>query len=282
MTAARRRVALVAPGSDEHKACKALSSAADEIVLDLEDAVTAASKASARDLVSALVRGHDQLPAVSVRINGRGTAWFEDDLLAAAEISENLTSIVIPKVESVEELIEADRILTASGAANLPVQALIETPQGVVEIDKIVSGPRLSAVIIGYADLGASLGRSRTLAPERWLYVQDRVLHSARAAGVQAIDGPSLNIADDYEFWRAAQWAAELGFDGKWVIHPSQIRTTLKAFTPTEAEIDAAHRVLAALSEAELRGAGAAQLDGRMLDEAIAVAARRTLSKIGD
>lgn len=274
----RRRAALVAPGSDERKASKALASAADEVVLDLEDAVTPAQKDAARALVAPLVREHGARRTVSVRINGLGTPWFEDDLRACAELGDALASIVIPKVESAADLAEADRIL---GSSNAVVQALIETPAGVQRIDEIVTGPRVAGVIIGYADLGASLGRARTAAPEHWIYVQDRVLHAARAAGVQAIDGPFLGIADDDAFRHSARWVADLGFDGKWVIHPAQIDSAAAAFTPTDEQVDAARKVLAALEEAENRGAGAAQLDGQMLDEAVAVAARRTLSKIG-
>ncbi|WP_213933590.1 HpcH/HpaI aldolase/citrate lyase family protein [Rhodococcus sp. B50] len=275
----RRRAVLVAPGSDERKAGKALASAADEVVLDLEDAVTAAQKDAARALVAPLVREHGGERTVSVRINGRGTPWFEDDLRACAALGDALASIVIPKVESADDLVEADRVLGTDSAVT--VQALIETPAGVQRIDEIVAGPRVAGVIIGYADLGASLGRARTAAPEHWLYVQDRVLHAARAAGVQAIDGPFLGIADDDAFRHSAQWVADLGFDGKWVIHPAQITSAAAAFTPTDDQVDAARKVLTALEDAENRGAGAAQLDGQMLDEAVAVAARRTLSKIG-
>ncbi|MEE2056994.1 HpcH/HpaI aldolase/citrate lyase family protein [Rhodococcus artemisiae] len=275
----RRRAVLVAPGSDERKAGKALASAADEVVLDLEDAVTPDRKPAARDLIAPLVRDHGAGRTVSVRINGRGTEWFEDDLRACAELGTALASIVFPKVESADDLTEAHRILGENSGVG--IQALIETPAGVQNIDEIVAGPRAVGVIIGYADLGAALGRARTALPEHWLYVQDRVLHAARAAGLQAIDGPFLGIADDDAFRHSAQWVSDLGFDGKWVIHPAQIESATAAFTPTDEQVEAARKVLAALEGAEARGAGAAQLDGQMLDEAVAVAARRTLTKIG-
>ncbi|MET8800982.1 CoA ester lyase [Nocardia sp. NPDC004568] len=277
----RRRAALVAPGSDEHKARKALAGTADEVILDLEDAVVAAQKDTARALVSDLVRAHGRARPVSLRVNGPGTEWFAADLRACAALGEALTSVVIPKVESPATLTDADALLTGAGAPVLPVQALIETPAGVAAIDEIAAGPRLTAVIIGYADLGAVLGRSRTAPPDRWLFVQDRVLHAARAAGVQAVDGPHLGIADDAEFRQAARWAADLGFDGKWVVHPAQIATAQDSFTPTPAQAEHARRVLSTLAAAAARGAGAARLDGRMLDEAVAVAARRTLAMSG-
>lgn len=274
----RRRAVLVAPGSDERKARKALASTADEVVLDLEDAVTAEHKEAARAALARLVREYGTGRTVSVRVNGRGTPWYRDDLIACAELGDTLASVVLPKVDTATDLADATRILGASG---LTVQALIETPAGVHHIDRIAAADRLAAVIIGYADLGAALGRTRTAAPDHWLYVQDRVLHAARAAGMQAVDGPALGIADDDGFRRSARWAADLGFDGKWVIHPSQIDSATAMFTPTADEVAAARKVLAALDDARTRGAGAAQLDGQMLDEAVAVAARRTLTKIG-
>ncbi|NKS54187.1 CoA ester lyase [Rhodococcus hoagii] len=281
MIAARRRATLIAPGSDGRKARKALESTVDEVVLDLEDAVTPARKGEARDLVAGLVREYGATRAVSVRVNGPGTEWFRADLAAAAEVSGELASIVIPKVESADDLDAADRLLRGVEGVQSRVQALVETPMGVQNVDEIAAGPRVDAVIIGYADLGAALGRSTSMRQEQWLYVQDRVLHAARAAGVHAIDGPFLGIKDDDAFREATRWVSALGFDGKWVIHPAQIDTVQATFTPTAEQVDLARRVLTALEDAEARGAGAAQLEGQMLDEAVAVAARRTLAKIG-
>jgi citrate lyase beta subunit len=272
--AVRRRAALVAPGSDDRKARKALASQADEVVLDLEDAVTPAEKDAARDLAVALAAEFGRDRTVSVRVNGPDTEWF-----AAVAAATGLASIVIPKVESAAPLTVAANGLPAG--CDLRIQALVETPAGVENIGEIVRGPRVDSVIIGYADLGAALGRSATAPPWQWLYVQDRILHAARAAGVQAIDGPHLGTADDEEFRRAAHWSADLGFDGKWVIHPAQIATTIDTFTPTATQIEHARRVLEVLDDAAGRGVGAALLDGRMLDQAVAVAARRTLAQIG-
>ncbi|NKY51540.1 HpcH/HpaI aldolase/citrate lyase family protein [Nocardia vermiculata] len=281
MIATRRRTTLVAPGSDERTARKALGSHADEVVLDLEDAVTAARKDEARRLVVELAREYGARRAVSVRINGPNTPWFGPDLSVLGRAADFLASLVIPKVENAAELEEIDRILHRGGDSAVRVQALVETPCGVRNVDAIAAGPRLEAMVIGYADLGAALGRSQVTRPEQWLYVQDRVLHAAREAGVQAIDGPFLDLVDMGAFRRAAQWAADLGFDGKWVVHPVHIDPALEIFTPSGEDADFARRVLAALEAAEERGAGAVQLDGRMLDEAVAVAARRIVARIG-
>ncbi len=279
-TPIRRRCALVAPGSDERKIVKALESDADEVVLDLEDAVITARKAEARALVCRIVGEHRTDPTVTVRVNGLDTAWALDDLRTVGVLDG--VGIVLPKVDTADDLITADRLLTELGST-ARLQALIETPQGVRSIDEICSATdRLETVVIGYADLGAALGRGDGYVPARWLHVQDRVLIAARAAGIQAIDGPHLSVADDAGFRAAAQWTRDLGFDGKWVIHPQQIGAATEIFTPTKAAVEHARRVLDAMVEAETAGAGAAQLDGQMLDEAVAVAARRVLAQIGD
>ncbi|MCJ0905397.1 CoA ester lyase [Rhodococcus sp. ARC_M6] len=276
----RRRTALVTPGSDERKARKALNSNADEVILDLEDAVTTANKHTARDLVVELVREFGASRAVSVRVNGPTTPWFEGDMTACGALGESLTSAIVPKVESPEELLDAERLLLAAGGNSVTLQALIETPLGVSNVDTVArSTTRLQSIVIGYADLGAALGRSRTALPEHWLAVQDRILIACRTAGIAAIDGPFLGITDDDTFRHSAAWTSALGFDGKWVIHPAQIDSATAAFTPSASDVNDARRVLDALQEAEASGAGAAQLDGQMLDEAVAVAARRTLAR---
>lgn len=278
-TPQRRRAVLIAPGSDERKARKALASSADEVVLDLEDAVTAAHKPAARALACRLVRENAGARAVSIRVNALGTSWGTVDLEACAELGSALTSVVLPKTESASDLAEVDRILADTA---IGVQALVETPSGVQNIREITSATRrLQAVIIGYADLGAALGRSPAALPEHWLAVQDAVLIAARAADVQAVDGPHLGIADDERFRHDAGWTSALGFDGKWVIHPAQVDSATTAFTPSDAVAAHARRVLEALAQAEADGVGAAQLDGQMLDEAVAVAARRTLAQVG-
>jgi citrate lyase subunit beta / citryl-CoA lyase len=275
----RRRAVLIAPGSDERKARKALQSQADEVVLDLEDAVPASRKTDARQLVQLLVSENTWRPTVSVRVNGLSTPWASDDLAVCAGL-RGLDSVVLPKTQAAQDLLDVDRILNATP---IGIQALIETPQGIQNLAEIVQAcDRLDAIILGYADLGAALGRSPTTRPEHWLAVQERVLISARAAGVAAIDGPYLGIADDEPFRRSCEWARDLGYDGKWVIHPAQIDTATSAFTPSGQAVQQARRVLHALAQANAGGTGAVQLDGQMLDEAVAIAARRVLVRAGE
>ncbi|WUC07859.1 CoA ester lyase [Nocardia sp. NBC_00565] len=274
----RRRAVLIVPGFEERKITKALAAGADEVVIDLEDAVAVDSKAKARALVVRVLRELDRDPArsIAVRVNGLATQWAADDLAALAEVSA-LDSVVLPKVEAAADLVRARELL---GRHPATLQALIETPRGVQDIDEIcrTTAP-LAAVVIGYADLGAALGRGAELPPQRWAAIQDRVLLAARASGVAAIDGPHLGIADNADFRGRVHWAREAGFDGKWVLHPGQIDTTAAEFTPNPAAVEAARRVLAALDEAAERGLGVARLGDQMLDEAVAVAARRVLTQ---
>lgn len=274
----RRRAVLVVPGSDEHKMVKALGSGADEVVIDLEDAVAVDAKTQARTLVAQVLRstGRSGDRTIAVRINALDTDWAQDDLAVLREV-QGIDSFVVPKVQARRELLQAEKYLHGHAAT---LQALIETPRGLQTLDDIcASTPRLTALVIGYADLGALIGRAPELPPHRWQAIQDRVLLAARAADVQAIDGPHLGIADNGDFRSRVQWAREAGFDGKWVLHPAQIDCVNKEFTPDAAAVADARRVVAVLDEAARSGRGVVRIGDRMLDEAVAVAARRVLAQ---
>jgi citrate lyase subunit beta/citryl-CoA lyase len=222
-------------------------------------------------------------------VNAPGTPWAHEDLIAIGGADARPQSVVVPKVQGAGDLAFVDRLLdgveaAAGHAEPLRVQALVETAKGLRALDEIASASlRLDAIVLGYADLGASLGRSRLGAADldRWLAVQDAVLAAARAAGVQAIDGPQLAIDDEAGLEAAAVRAADLGFDGKWAIHPSQIAPLVAAFTPSPDEVARAEAVLAALDAAADSARGAVSLDGEMLDEAVRVAALGTLARAG-
>ncbi len=262
---------------------------ADQIVIDLEDAVIPDAKDAARArVVSALETGTFGASDVAVRVNAPGTPWCHADLVALAGALRPPDSIVLPKVGSTGDLAFADRLLAgverAAGRERpLRIQALIENAAGLGRVGQIAgSSSRLDGLILGYADLAASLGRSASGAREldSWRAAQEAVLVAARATGQPAIDGPYLGIAVDEPFVAAATRAREIGFDGKWALHPSQVSTLNRIFTPTEAELERARAVIAALDEAERDGGrGAVALDGEMLDEAVRAAALRTLAR---
>ncbi|MEW1808704.1 CoA ester lyase [Pseudarthrobacter sp. NPDC080039] len=275
-----RRSVLCVPASEPAKVAKALAVDVDEVVVDLEDAVAPTRKDDARAVLAAIApreRG-----GIAVRVNALNSAWVLDDL-AAVVANDAITSIVLPKVDSAEDIEEVERQLVRlegeqGRAALVRVQALIESAHGIGDVQAIAAASRrMVSLIIGYADLGVSLGRRLHAS---WQFAHDAVILAARIAGIQAVDGPLLTVHADAALQQAAVAAESLGFDGKWVIHPRQAGVVQDAFTPSGEEADEARGLLAAMDAALRSGQGAVQWRGRMLDEAVAVQARRVLSRV--
>jgi len=261
---------------------KAFASEADEIVIDLEDAVAADAKEDARAEVVTFLATAQTQRRIAVRINAVGTPWCHQDLIALAGLEVPPASVVVPKVESSGDIAFVERLIAGvtgrPAGSGISLQALIESAAGLVAVEEIAgSGTSIEALILGYADLSASLGRDP--AGASWDPTRERLLWAARAHGLRAVDGPHLGVAVDDDFHDGVRAASSSGFDGKWVIHPAQIDAVNTAFSPRPDQIDWAQRVLAALAEGEQNGLGAVALDGEMLDEAIAVRARRLLSR---
>ncbi|HET6448008.1 MAG TPA: CoA ester lyase [Conexibacter sp.] len=288
-----RRACLVVPGSAADKLAKAARRGADELVIDLEDAVVPHAKDGARAAVVAALDTTDWGGAsVSVRVNAPRTPWCHEDVIALAQAPGPLRSLVVPKVEGAGDLAFVERLLDGVEAAGgvrrerLRVQALVETATGIAHAREIAAAsPRLEALILGYADLAASLGRTAAGADDLagWDPVRHAVLVAARASGVQAIDGPHLGLAPDAAFAAAARRACDQGFDGKWAIHPAQLAPLVAVFTPTPEEVARARAAIAALAAAEREdGQGAVALDGQMVDEPVRLAALRTLARAGE
>lgn len=271
---------------------KAVDAGADEVVADLEDAVAPTAKDEAREgllLFLGLHRPEASATSLAVRVNPPGSRWCnrEIELLAGADA---LTSIVLPKVESAGDIAFADRLLAGAEALAprerpLRLQALIETAAGLARIDEIAAAsPRLDSLILGYADLSSSLGHLGQVPAEAdaWRGPQERLLLAARANGLQAIDGPYFELGDEEGLASFATATARAGFDGKWGIHPAQLGMITAAFTPGPEETEWARKVLQALSVAGRGGdVGAVALEGKMVDEAMASAARRLLRRAG-
>jgi citrate lyase subunit beta/citryl-CoA lyase len=285
-TVAPRRSVLCVPATDPRRISKALASGADEVVVDLEDSVAPADKAAARDVLA----GYDWTAApdgvrVAVRVNAPGTPWCHRDLEAVVALP--VASVVLPKVERRGDLTFAERLLDGLEAEayrteRLTIQALVETAAGLTHLHDVVADiDRLDTLLIGYADLAASLGRGPGLGAETWLPSQERVLSCARAAGLDAVDGPFLAVQDDEPFQAATDRAAALGFDAKWAIHPRQVSRINATFTPTEELVERSREVIAALDAGHAAGRGAVELDGELVDEAMALAARRVLARVG-
>lgn len=280
VAASARRAVLSVPGSEPQKVDKALHLAVDEVVVDLEDAVPPLKKDDARRVVSNLRPRASG--ALAVRVNARHTRWFDADLEACAT-NTAVQSVVVPKVESavdVRVVVESLGVARPRGRSDIAIQALIESALGLTNVDEIASAlPPGSALIIGYADLAASLGRRPSAS---WQFAQDAVLLSARTHGHQAIDGPALTVDVGDELLRAAHHAESLGFDGKWVIHPRQVESVTEVFSPSKDEVTDAMAVIAAMDAAVAEGRGAVEFQGRMLDEAVILSARRVLSRSGN
>ena len=261
---------------------KARALEADEIIIDLEDSVPADRKAQARDQVCVALRtGEWRAGTMAVRINATTSRWCHRDVIELVEgAGERLAALVIPKVEGssdVEFVARLAAMVEQESGREQPValELLIETATGLTRIhDSARASERVAALIVGYADLAASLGHPIGEAGEEpedsWHHVLQTVLIAARDAGVQAIDGPYFDIADVDGLRARAARARSLGYDGKWALHPGQIAPLNEIFSPTRAEFEQASAVLDELDRAERSdGRGAVLLDGRMIDEAM-------------
>jgi len=241
---------------------KAAGLPADEVVVDLEDSVAVADKVAARaNLASAGAVG-----TLAVRINGVATEWWKDDLAAAAHADV----IVVPKVESADQVQRvAERLPEGAG---LEVQ--IETARGLIEVERIAAfGAPLEALVFGPGDFAASLGVPvLTIGTGASEYAMARIAVAARAYGLQLIDGPYAVLDDEDELRRSAAAALALGYDGKWVIHPSQIEAVNEVFTPSDAELERARGILAAAD-------GASRVSGEMVDAATKRLAEAVLAR---
>jgi citrate lyase subunit beta/citryl-CoA lyase len=274
---------------------KAAESAADEIILDLEDAVAEDEKEAARKQVIEAASDLDWTEtALCCRINALDTPHAYRDLVTVVEaVSEQLGSIIVPKVTRAEDVYAVDRWLSGiedntSIAAPIPLQLLIEETAAIHNIDEIAAeSDRVDALIFGSGDYSASVGidhpsaRRTEDAPidDVWYYARNVIVNAAKSNGQQAIDGPYVDFSDPDSYVEEARRAKALGFDGKWAIHPSQIELANNVFSPSEDDIQYARAVMNALDEGETAGEGAVNFDGIMLDVAHRRHAARTLER---
>jgi citrate lyase subunit beta/citryl-CoA lyase len=296
MTRARsRRTVHVVPASSEKFLAKAAELDADQIVLDLEDAVAPGEKERARALVVTALRELD-LPGktLSVRVNATDSPHCYRDVIAIAEqAGERLDTIVLPKARTTADIAWADLLLgqielaTDLEPGRIGIDAQIEDATGLVHCEAIAAAsPRMEALHFGPGDYSASLGIPTTTiggTPEgypgdHFNHVYSRIVVAARAAGIQAIDGPYGDLRDDDGLRARARLARALGLDGKWTIHPAQIATVNEIFTPTDEELARAEALLAAYAQAtQGERRGAALFEGEMVDEASRKMAERVV-----
>jgi len=295
-----RRTCMSVPASSERFLAKARDLPVDEVMLDLEDSVAPDAKPGARELAVAALKagglgggqgggggegGKHGLKLVAVRINGATTPWAYQDVIAVVEGAPGaVDSLVLPKVSEPAAVVWLDMLLTqVEQAAGLPagsvrIEAQIEDAAGLAAVEAIaVSSPRLVSLVFGPADFMASIGmRSLTVGGQPEGYPYDahhyalmRMLVAAKAAGLQAIDGPYAKIGDLEGLRAAATSVAALGYDGKWVLHPGQVGVVNEVFTPSPVDYARAVRILDAYERATVvDGRGAVMLDDEMIDEA--------------
>jgi citrate lyase subunit beta/citryl-CoA lyase len=278
------RATLVVPADRLPLLEKAARINADGVLLDLEDGVAPDAKAAARSSLGAAV-AHLAGRHVAVRVNPLDSPWGEADLHAVAGLAARPAAVVIPKVDDPHTIVRSDAVLNASWRDPIALHALIETALGLSRLTEISrSAEALAALVIGYVDLTASLGRPAEAATaiESWAGIQDAVVVAARAAGLGAIDGPLVDLDDDDLLQRACHGARGRGFDGKWAIHPVQVATITRAFTPGDAEVAQARAVLEAFEDAAALGRGSARVGSLMIDEAVRKGALRTLARAGE
>ncbi len=282
-----RRSCLAVPASSQRFIDKARGLAADQVFLDLEDAVAPAVKEEARkNAVAALSSGDWGGKVRAVRVNDVTTRWAYRDVIDVVEgAGRGLDVIVLPKVTDAGHVVWLDLLLSqieqamGQAAGRIGIEAQIEDARGLAAVDGIAAAsPRLEALVFGPADFMASLGmRSLEVGGQppgyaggdAYHYALMRILVAARGNGLQAIDGPYLKIADVEGFRAAAASAAALGFDGKWVLHPTQIDAANDAFSPGQQDYERAELILDAYEYYTTeRQLGAVMLGDEMIDEA--------------
>jgi citrate lyase subunit beta/citryl-CoA lyase len=283
-----RRSCLAVPGSNPRFLDKAQGLPADEVFLDLEDAVAPLVKERARHLiVDALNEGEWGGKIRVVRVNDWTTQWTYQDVITVVEgAGANLDCLMLPKVADAAQVRALDLLLTqVEKAVGLPagrigIEAQIENAAGLVNVDAIAAAsPRLETIVFGPADFMASINMKSLVVGEQppgypadaYHYILMRILIAARARDLQAIDGPYLQIRNADGFREVARRAAALGYDGKWVLHPDQIAAANEIFSPAQSDYDHAELILDAYdwyTSAAGGGRGSAMLGDEMIDEA--------------
>jgi citrate lyase subunit beta / citryl-CoA lyase len=273
---------LFAPGNHKRRVEKALTLDADAVILDLEDAVAIAEKPATRAAVVAAY-GENRTGLLYVRVNAADTEFCHGDFTAI--VRAGLDGVILPKVESAATIqtidwllanLERERGLAPGGIDLVPI---IETAKGLRDIDAILgAGTRVKHCAFGAGDFTLDVNMIWSRAESELAYARARVVTASRADGIEApLDTVWVDLQDEEGLEASTRLALAMGFQGKMCIHPNQIPVVNRVFTPTNAEIDFAERVVAAFAQAEKAGSAAIQLDGKFIDYPIVYRAQRTL-----
>ncbi len=274
-----RRSVLYMPGSNARALEKGKSLAADALILDLEDAVAPDAKALAREQVVNAVKGggygHRELV---IRVNGLDSPWGADDLAAVATAGAD--AVLLPKVET-QAMVEAAeaKLNEAGGPEDLPIWCMMETPLGILNAKEVAgASPRIDCLVMGTSDLVKELQAAHTTMRLPVLASLSVCLLAARAYGHSILDGVHLDLADDEGFRTACEQGKELGFDGKTLIHPKTLGPANEVFSPSQAEVSHARRIIDAFTAATSEGKGVVVLDGKLIENLHVETAKRTVA----
>ncbi|MBP7930111.1 MAG: CoA ester lyase [Acidimicrobiia bacterium] len=273
-----RRSVLYMPAANARALEKAQTIAADGLIFDLEDAVAPDAKELAREQAAAAVAGGGYgKREVTIRCNGLDTPWGADDLRAAAQAGPD--AIVIPKVSGPAHIAEIESHLELAGVPDhTMIWAMVETPEGILSVREIAAVERVATLVMGTNDMAKELRAKLVPGRAPLLTHLAQCVLAARAEDVVILDGVYNDIKNEDGFAAECQQGAEMGFDGKTLIHPAQVGPCNDAFSPSADEIEHAGRVIAAFEEAEREGRGVVTVDGRMIENLHVDNARRTLA----
>ncbi|GES28141.1 HpcH/HpaI aldolase/citrate lyase family protein [Streptomyces angustmyceticus] len=274
-----RRSVLYMPGANERALEKAKSLPADALILDLEDAVAPDAKADARERVAAAAAsGEYGYREVTIRVNAPGTAWHADDLRAAAEAGPD--AVVVPKVESAETVREVERALEAAGAPDhTALWAMVETPRAMLDARAVAAaGERLTVLVMGTNDLAKELHAEHVPGRAPLLTGLSLALLAARESGKVILDGVYNDVKNPEGFEAECVQGRQFGFDGKTLIHPSQVEPCNRVFAPSAEQIARSRKIIDAFDEATREGRGVVTVDGRLIENLHVEDARRILA----
>lgn len=277
-----RRSVLYMPGANERALEKAKTIPADALILDLEDAVAPDAKAAARERVCAAASsGEYGRREVTIRVNGIGTPWHEDDLRAAAAAGP--AAVVVPKVDSVAAVHALEAALEAGGAPeHTTIWAMLETPVAILHAHEIcAASDRLSVLVMGTNDLAKELRAEHVPGRAPLLAALSTAVLAARYAGKEILDGVFNDVSDLAAFTVEARQAKDFGFDGKTLIHPGQVEPCNTTFAPTADEIALSREIIAAFEAAQREGRGVVTVNGRMIENLHVEQAQRVLAVAG-
>jgi len=279
-----RRALLYMPGDNWKMITKSVTLGVDSICMDMEDGTAISKKAEARATIAKALQELDFGKSEKLaRINSVGTGWEKDDIEAVLPYHPD--GIVIPKVESIDQVEWAGRLIEAAELEHgwplnlIRVVIGVETAKGILNLKEIAAHPRLDAIIFGGEDFAASIGATRTKDATELLYARQAVVVACAANNLQAIDIVTIDYKDIEALRTESEFGVRLGYSGKQIIHPAQVEPVQDAFTPNDEAIFHAKRIVETFDASQKEGKGAYSLDGKMIDMPLLKNAQKVLER---